>query len=228
MKRLTAIITAACMVLGLSACGKAQNSTSGKTEAKATVSGNTAKADGKAISVYFSRVGNTDFPDDVDVITSATLNKQNGELKGNAQLIAEWAADEAGCKTFAIVTEESYPSDYNQTVADAQKEQTENKRPALKTTLENAADYDTVYLSFPNWWADLPMAVYSFFDAYDFSGKTINVFITHEGSGFSRTINTIRELEPDATVNEALAIRGGSVAGEENAVREWVKNHGKR
>ena len=69
------------------------------------------------------------------------------------------------------------------------------------------------------------MAVYSFFDAYDLSGKTINVFVTHEGSGFSLTIDTIRELEPGATVNEALAIRGGSVTGEENAVREWVKTH---
>lgn len=225
MKRLTAIITAVCMAFSLSACGNAQNSTSHPTGSNATVSSNTAKAGGKAISVYFSRVGNTAFPDEVDAVSSATLNRKNGELKGNAQLIAEWAADAAGCETFEIVTEESYPSDYDQTVDLAKEEQTQNKRPALKNALENAAEYDMVYLSFPNWWADMPMAVYSFFDAYDFSGKTINVFITHEGSGFSRTINTIRELEPGATVNEALAVRGGSVADEENMVREWVKNH---
>ena len=225
MRRLTAIITAVCMAFSLSACGNAQNSTSHPTGSNATVSSNTAKAGGKAISVYFSRVGNTEFPDEVDAVSSATLNRKNGELKGNAQLIAEWAADAAGCETFEIVTEESYPSDYDQTVDLAKEEQTQNKRPALKNALENAAEYDMVYLSFPNWWADMPMAVYSFFDAYDFSGKTINVFITHEGSGFSRTINTIRELEPGATVNEALAVRGGSVADEENMVREWVKNH---
>ena len=223
MKRLITLLTAAGIILSLAACGNTQSGTSDATAA--TVGGNTAKTGGKAVSVYFSRVGNTDFPDNVDVITSATLNKQNGELKGNAQLIAEWAADEAGCKTFEIVTEERYPSDYDQTVDKAKEEQTQSKRPALKTTLENAAEYDTVYLSFPNWWADLPMAVYSFFDAYDLSGKTINVFVTHEGSGFSRTIDTIRELEPGATVNEALPIRGGSVTGEENAVREWVKTH---
>ena len=224
MKRLITLLTAAGIILSLAACGNTQSGTSDATAA--TVGGNTAKTGGKAVSVYFSRVGNTDFPDNVDVITSATLNKQNGELKGNAQLIAEWAADEAGCKTFEIVTEERYPSDYDQTVDKAKEEQTQSKRPALKTTLENAAEYDTVYLSFPNWWADLPMAVYSFFDAYDLSGKTINVFVTHEGGGgYLSMVVPVRELEPGATVNEALAIRGGSVTGEENAVREWVKTH---
>ena len=225
MKRLATIITAVCLAFSLSACGNVQNSTSNQTEQKATVSSNTAKAGGKAISVYFSRVGNTEFPDDVDAISSATLNRKNGELKGNAQLIAEWAADEAGCETFEIVTEESYPSDYDQTVDFAKEEQTQNKRPALKNALKNVDNYSTVYLTFPNWWADMPMAVYSFFDAYDFSGKTINVFITHEGSGFSRTIDTIRELEPNAVVTEAVAVRGGNASNEENTIREWVKSH---
>ena len=225
MKRLATIITAVCLAFSLSACGNVQNSTSNQTEQKATVSSNTAKAGGKAISVYFSRVGNTEFPDDVDAISSATLNRKNGELKGNAQLIAEWAADEAGCETFEIVTEESYPSDYDQTVDFAKEEQTQNKRPALKNALKNVENYSTVYLTFPNWWADMPMAVYSFFDAYDFSGKTINVFITHEGSGFSRTIDTIRELEPNAVVTEAVAVRGGNASNEENTIREWVKSH---
>lgn len=225
MKRLATIITAVCLAFSLSACGNAQNSTSNQTEQKATVSSNTAKAGEKAISVYFSRVGNTEFPDDVDAISSATLNRKNGELKGNAQLIAEWAADEAGCETFEIVTEESYPSDYDQTVDFAKEEQTQNKRPALKNALKNVENYSTVYLTFPNWWADMPMAVYSFFDAYDFSGKTINVFITHEGSGFSRTIDTIRELEPNAVVTEAVAVRGGNASDEENTIREWVKSH---
>lgn len=225
MKRLATIITAVCLAFSLSACGNAQNSTSNQTEQKATVSSNTAKAGGKAISVYFSRVGNTQFPDDVDAISSATLNRKNGELKGNAQLIADWAADEAGCETFEIVTEESYPSDYDQTVDFAKEEQTQNKRPALKNALKNVENYSTVYLTFPNWWADMPMAVYSFFDAYDFSGKTINVFITHEGSGFSRTIDTIRELEPNALVTEAVAVHGGNASNEENTIREWVKSH---
>lgn len=227
MKRLITILIAGCIALSLTACGNTENSTSDKAETQKTENtGNSeAKASGKAVSVYFSRVGNTDFPDDIDAVTRATLNRQNGGLKGNAQLIAEWAADEAGCETFEIVTEESYPADYDKTVDIANDEQAAGKRPALKSKLENAEEYGTVYLTFPNWWADMPMAVYSFFDEYDFSGKTINVFITHEGSGFSRTIETIRGLEPNATVTEALAVRGADAAAEENNIREWVRNH---
>ena len=70
----------------------------------------------KAIAVYFSRVGNTEFPENVDVVSSASLQTDGSSVKGNAQLIAEWIAGEAGCDTFEIVSEESYPADYDQTV----------------------------------------------------------------------------------------------------------------
>ena len=90
---------------------------------------------------------------------------------------------------------------------------------------EDEKQYDKVYLVFPNWWADLPMAVYSFFEEYDFSGKTIYVTITHEGSGFSRTLQTIRDLEPNAVVEEGLSIRGGAVPEAEEAVRAFAQAH---
>lgn len=102
--------------------------------------------------------------------------------------------------------------------------QNEGARPELKTEIENLDEYDTIYLVFPNWWGDMPMPVYSFLDAYDLSGKKINVFITHEGSSFSGTIDTIKELEPEAEVTEGLAVRGGSVAEEEDNIRQWVKD----
>ena len=177
----------------------------------------------KSAAVYFSRVGNTDFPSDIDAVTSASLNRIDGELKGNAQLMADWIADEADCEVFEIVSEESYPVDYNATVDLAKQEQSDNKRPQLRYSLENIADYDTIWLAFPNWWADLPMPVYSFFEEYDLSGKNIYVFITHEGSGYSSTVKTIRELEPDANVVEARSVKGGSVSDEENSIREFVK-----
>lgn len=177
----------------------------------------------KSAAVYFSRVGNTDFPSDIDAVTSASLNRIDGELKGNAELMADWIADEADCEVFEIVSEESYPVDYNATVDLAKQEQSDNKRPQLKYSIENIADYDTIWLAFPNWWADLPMPVYSFFEEYDLSGKNIYVFITHEGSGYSSTVKTIRELEPDANVVEARSVKGGSVSDEENSIREFVK-----
>ena len=184
-----------------------------------------AGADGGKIVVYFSRVGNSDFPADTDAVSSASLMMDGGTLKGNAQKMAEWIADEAGCSTFEIQAQDYYPADYDETVDQAKSEQGQNFRPALKTELKNLDSYDTIYLVFPNWWADLPMPVYTFFDTYDLSGKKINVFITHEGSGFSRTVSTIEGLEPDAEVTEALAVRGGSVPDSEVQIREWVSAH---
>ena len=181
-----------------------------------------AHADNKSIVVYFSRVGNTDFPDGVDASSSASIQIDDGATKGNAQMIAEWIAEEAGCDTQEILVKDSYPVDYDETVDQARDEQSEGTKPALKTEIGNMGGYDTVYLVFPNWWGDLPMPVYSFFDACDLSGKKINVFITHEGSGFSGTIDTIKELEPEAEVTEGIAVRGGSVDEEEENIRQWV------
>ena len=182
------------------------------------------KAKNNSLAVYFSRVGNTDFPEDVDASSSASIQAEGGQIKGNAQMIAEWISEEAGCETFEILTKESYPLDYDETVDRANNEQNEGARPELKTEIENLDKYDTIYLVFPNWWGDMPMPVYSFLDAYDLSGKKINVFITHEGSSFSGTIDTIKELEPEAEVTEGLAVRGGSVAEEEDNIRQWVKD----
>ena len=175
--------------------------------------------------VYFSRVGNTEFPEDIDAVSSATLSRVDGELKGNAQRLAEWFADETGGALFEIQTEAPYPIDYSDTTDQARKEQGAQARPALRSHIEKLDDYATVYLVFPNWWADLPMAVYSFFEEYDFSGKTIYVTITHEGSGFSRTLQTIRDLEPNAVVEEGLSIRGGAVPEAEETVRAFAQAH---
>ena len=179
-----------------------------------------------AVVLYFSRVGNTEFDEGIDTDTSASVRVDgDGLLQGNAGVIANWIAEEAGCDVVEIVTEEPYPTDYNETVDQAKQEQNEGARPALTEDVLDPEDYNTIYLSFPNWWGDLPMAMYSFFDTHDFAGKTINVFVTHEGSGFSGIVNTIKELEPDATVNEGLSIQGGSVQDKEQDVRQWVKDN---
>ena len=87
------------------------------------------------------------------------------------------------------------------------------------------ADYDLI-LIYPNWWGDLPMALYSFFDTYDFSGKTVYVSVTHGGSGFSGGISTIEALEPEARVVEGLSIRAGDVPDAEDEIRQWAQGAG--
>lgn len=185
---------------------------------------NDQASDGKVLVAYFTRIGNTGdgFPEGVDAVTSSSLQQTDDGLKGNAQMMAEWIADETGGDLFAIESEDVYPADYNATVEKASKDQGENTRPKLTTQVENIDQYEKVAIVFPNWWADLPMPVYSFFDQYDLSGKEIAVYVTHEGSGFSDTVNTIKELEPDATITEALSLRGGDVADSEQAVRDSI------
>lgn len=205
----------------------------GSTEMESAVAENDATAaaaseaespapKGNALAVYFSRVGNTDFPEGIDADSSASIRIDDNGLMGNAGQIAAWIAEEAGCETMEILTEETYPADYNETVDQAKQEQNEGFRPLLKADEKAVEDYETIYLVFPNWWGDLPMPVYSFLEAHDLAGKTVNVFVTHEGSRFSNTVGTIAELEPGADVREGLAIQGGSVSDSEQTVRQWV------
>ena len=190
------------------------------TEAAAAAEESNPKSN--TLVVYFSRVGNTDFPADVDADSSASIRVDENGLMGNAGQMAAWIAEEAGCETMEIQTEDSYPVSYEETVDQAKQEQSEAVRPALKADEKTVEDYDNIYLVFPNWWGDLPMPVYSFLEAHNLAGKTVNVFVTHEGSRFSNTVGTIAELEPGADVREGLAIQGGSVSDSEQTVRQWV------
>ena len=175
--------------------------------------------------VYFSRVGNTDFQETIDADSSASIRIDENGPMGNAGQIAAWIADASGAETMEILTEETYPADYNETVSQAKQEQSVGFRPLLKADEKAVEEYSTIYLVFPNWWGDLPMPVYSFLDAHDLTGKTVNVFVTHEGSGFSNTVGTIEELEPGAEVRQGLAVQGGSVTDEEQNIRQWVNDN---
>ena len=137
------------------------------------------------------------------------------------------AAADAGGILFSIRTSVVYPADGGELIDYAAQEQEENARPELTTHIENLDGYDTIFIGYPNWWADLPMAVYSFFDEYDFSGKTIIPFNVHNGSRFSRTIQTIQELEPDATVVEdGFTVSEQTVAEAAEDVAAWLEDLG--
>lgn len=137
------------------------------------------------------------------------------------------AAADVGGDLFSIRTSVVYPADGGELIDYAAQEQEENARPELTTHIENLDGYDTIFIGYPNWWADLPMAVYSFFDEYDFSGKTIIPFNVHNGSRFSRTIQTIQELEPDATVVEdGFTVSEQTVAEAAEDVAAWLEGLG--
>ena len=229
------MLVAALSVTILTACGnaedeKAEEQTKTETVQDEASSDETQEAqestasDAKVLVAYFTRIGNTGdgFPEGVDAVTSASLQKTDDGLKGNAQMIAEWIADETGGDLFAVESEDLYPADYNATVDKAQEDQSAQTRPALTKQVEDMGQYEKVYLVFPNWWADLPMPVYSFLEEYDLAGKDVVVYVTHEGSGFSGTVDTVKDLEPEANVSEGLSIRGGDVEDSENEVRSGL------
>ncbi len=138
---------------------------------------------------------------------------------GNTEAVANIIHNEVGGDIVKLETVQTYPSDYNELVDYAQKEQKQNARPELKTKIDNIEQYDTIFLGYPNWWADMPMPLYTFLDEYDLSGKTIAPFITHGGSGLSGTPDKIKKEEPNATVTEGLAVSGSNAKNSGSTVK---------
>lgn len=143
---------------------------------------------------------------------------------GNTEIIAQKIQASTGSQMFKIDTIKKYPADYMETTRVAKQELRENARPELTEVLENMDAYDVIFLGYPNWWGTFPMAVFSFLESYDFSGKTIIPFCTHEGSGMGG-INDIKKLCHGAKVENGIAIRGGSVQAADRALEVWLSGY---
>lgn len=145
---------------------------------------------------------------------------------GNTENVAKSIQSQTDADIFEIVPATPYSDDYDTVVDLAQEEQRSNTRPAISGSIENIEQYDVVYVGFPNWWGDMPMILYTFFDTYDLSSKTVALFCTSGGSGLSGTVNEVRSLEPNATVTEGLHIGSGSSSNPDNAVSDWLNEIG--
>lgn len=199
-----------------------EQSTEGTAEAESSEAG----AQSSLLVAYFSYAENAALPDDVDASASASIQPWNGALTGNTGVVADMIAQATGADLFSIRTVEQYPDTYDATIDQGQQEQSDGARPELATHLENLDSYDTIFLGFPNWWGDMPMAVYTFLDEVDLSGKTVIPFVTSGGSGFSNTISTIQQMEPQATVQEGLSIGASSATGAQQQVESWLSELG--
>lgn len=185
--------------------------------------GKTETNDGKTLVAYFTRVGNTDFPDGTDASSSASLMKDGNQLIGNTEYIANVIVDVTKGDKFLIQTQTKYSSDYDELVDQQKEEKTKQSRPALQSHVEKFSEYDVIYLGFPNWWYGMPMPVYSFLEEYDFSGKTIIPFNTSGGSGFSDAIEEIKKLCPNATVLDGYTTNGNGVENKYDEITEWLE-----
>ena len=131
-----------------------------------------------------------------------------------------------GGDVFRITTVDPYPVDYNAVVEVARREQKNGSRPKLSNDIADVESYDVVFLGYPDWWATMPMAVFSFLEKHGFSGTRIAPFCTHEGSGLGRSVRDLGKACPQAVVLEGLAIRGGQVRTAQQDVAAWLNKIG--
>ena len=188
------------MAFALTGCGNTE--TAGQNDNTSSQSeGTSTSGDGKILVAYFSHSGNT---------------------KG----IAEDIQKKTGADIFEITTVNNYSSDYDTVLDEAKAEQNDNARPELSSKVENMEQYQTVIIGFPIWWGDMPMALYSFLDEYDLSGKTVLPFCTHGGSGLCATDKNIQQEEKDAKVADGLAISDSSLDDAGDDIDRWLKGNG--
>ncbi len=228
MKRLLALLLAAVMVLTLAACG---NSSSTQDSSDNTKAQEKTAAGTESIGSATASEETSDQPssDASDIETADTkILVVYFSWSGHLDSMAHWVADETGGDLYRVTAKDPYPENYNQTADRAKQEQDNDVRPEIVVdiTEEQMAQYDTVFFGFPVWWYDLPMSMWTFLESFDFSGKIIIPFFSHEGSSNGAgALPTIEKLAEGATVrsDDALSIRGRKVDGSENDVREWVK-----
>lgn len=156
----------------------------------------------------------------------ADENYFGGELRylstGNMEKIAKMVAEIRGADLFQIEQKVPYAADYNTCIEEAKKDLKENIRPELVSTLESIDGYDEIYIGFPNYWGTMPMAVFTFLEQFDWSGKTIHPFVTHEGSGFGKSMDDLEKVCRGAVFTKGLAISGSSVDYARAKVEGWV------
>ncbi len=169
----------------------------------------------KILIAYYSRKGN---------------NYVGGSEKnlpvGNTEIAALVIQKLVGGDTFKIEPVKDYPEGYDDTTRVARQEQRQNARPRIVGRVDDMDEYDLVLLGYPNWWGTMPMPVFAFLEAYDFSGKTILPFCTHEGSGLGHSESDIKRLCPATTIGKGLAIQGGRVQKAESAISAWLQEAG--
>ena len=145
---------------------------------------------------------------------------------GNTRGVAEEIQRQTGFDLLEITCVTPYSDDYDEVLEQAQADQNVQARPELATHIENMAQYDTIILGYPNWWASIPMPVASFLEEYDFAGKTILPFCSHGGGRFGQSLTAIAKLVPNATLLEGLAVSYSGGNGLENDVAVWLQNSG--
>ncbi len=159
----------------------------------------------------------------------ANINAQNASLvvyfshSGHTRSVAQEIKNNTGAAIFEIIPEKNYPSNYQTLLDQAKAEINSGTHPAIKPLDSGIESYDTIYVGSPCWWGTIAPPVATFLSSYDFSGKVIAPFMTHEGSGMGHSEKDIRALCPKAVLLKGLPIRGSLSDQAATQIKEWLQ-----
>ena len=220
-KKIIALVGAACLAIGLAACGNGTTQADGQTgatekkQADASVDANagasiegpaSGKNAGQHVAViYFSEPEGSDM----------------NALQGSTQYIGQVIADKTGADVFRIMPDEAYPTDHKALVAKAKLELMREIRPAIQDTFGDLSQYDTIFLGYPIWWGIAAWPVDTFVKHNDFSGKTVIPFATSASSGLG---DSGRQLQQMAGTGNWLEGKRFPSNVSESTVQQWVQS----
>ncbi len=176
----------------------------------------------KFLTVYFSRVGNTDFPPGVDAVSGASVMTDGEKIIGNAEMIASMAQDIVGGDLLEMQTEKNYPADYPETTRIAKAEFDNGELPEIKN-LPDLNGYDKIIFVYPLWWGTLPKAAESFLKHYDLSGKVIIPIVTHGGGGVGESLEALKKSTRAKVDEKILDIYSSDIPASREKIFDFLK-----
>lgn len=145
---------------------------------------------------------------------------------GNTEIVVNQMKELINADTFKIEMKDPYSPVYMTCIDEAKKDLRENARPKLTDYLDSIDEYDTIVLGYPNYWGTFPMAVATFLEKYDFTGKTIIPLCTNEGSGMGSSEGDIKKYAKGADVKRGLAVTGSQAANAKPSIEKWFSTNG--
>lgn len=181
------------------------------------ISGN---EDTRSLIAYFTRTG--EISGKVDAVASATPNSNQVMSGSDTEAAARMVQELTGADMYQIYTKRYYRNSFMGTAATAWIEEALNIRPRLAAQLESLDDYDVIYIGYPIWWFNAPMAIGSFLESYNLSGKTIVPFCTSQDNGIDVSMDFINSVSERATVLQGYRIHNASM----DDVSGWLSEIG--
>ena len=210
MKKWTSLLLALAIALSLAACGNSNQENS--PEPPASASGSTTEETSALTDTETPAEEPTEEPSEEPAESETPTAGDSSSVliayfswSGNTEQVAQIIQQETGGDLFEIAPATPYTDDYNELLDIAQQEQSDNARPELAGQVENWEQYDTIFVGYPNWWSDAPMAVYTFLESYDWSGKTLVPFNTSASGGFGRSLSGLEESAAGASILDGIS-----------------------